>query len=177
MEAGYLIRELDFKNLMKIYLKILIFLVFVGCSIDEDQGIKNALENDKVGGSAADAFADRVAPKGTLSIDNKTDYTRSSTSVSVSLSATDNKGVWAYWLSESSTTPGTSSSCWTSITTTTNFEDHQTFSFSGNQGNRNLNVWYRDQSKVSEVASDTLTCPETGNCYSSKDSTSPSGVN
>jgi len=175
VEAGYLIRVLDFKIFMKIYLRILICLVLVGCSIDEDQGIKNALENNQVGGSEAEAFADRVAPTGKLSIDNKTDYTRSSTSVSISLSATDNKGVRAYCLSESSSTPGSSSSCWTSITTTTSFTDNQTFSFSGNQGNRNLNVWYRDQSKVSEVASDTLTCPETGNCYSSKDSTSPSG--
>ena len=53
---------------MKIYivLFILIFIPIIGCSIDEDQGIKEALNNDAAGGSAADAYADRIPPQEAL---------------------------------------------------------------------------------------------------------------
>ena len=73
-------------------------------------------------GSSSNITNDTTAPSnGSISISNKTSYTYSSTNLSLSLSAYDSNGVSAYCLSSSSYTPSASSTCWTSITNTSNF--------------------------------------------------------
>ncbi|GEM_PF-1254707 len=58
---------------------------------------------------------DTTAPSGSVSINSGVLYTNSTT-VTLTLSATDSTGVTGYYLSDSSTTPSASASGWTSVT-------------------------------------------------------------
>jgi hypothetical protein len=69
------------------------------------------------------------APSGSLKIDNATTTTTSS-SVTLNLTATDNKGVVGYLASESSEPPSTDSTSWVSVTSTESYSADVSFTLS-----------------------------------------------
>ena len=75
------------------------------------------------------SFPDDEAPTGTLKIDNATTTTTSS-SVTLNLTATDNKGVVGYLASESSEPPSTDSTSWVSVTSTESYSADVSFTLS-----------------------------------------------
>ncbi len=89
------------------------------------------------------SFPDDEAPTGTLKIDNATTTTTSS-SVTLNLTATDNKGVVGYLASESSAPPSTDSTSWVSITSTTSYSADVSFTLSSGYGVKFVYVWFRD---------------------------------
>ena len=66
---------------------------------------------------------DSLSPTGSISINNKSNYNRYSSYISVYLSAADAYGIIAYYLSSYNTTPSTYSS-WTTISKTTSFNSN-----------------------------------------------------
>jgi hypothetical protein len=83
------------------------------------------------------------APTGSISINSGASYTNS-TSVTLSLSASDDVGVTGYYLSTSSTTPSASASGWTSVTSTTNYSSSVSYTLRSGDGTKTVYVWYKD---------------------------------
>ena len=88
-------------------------------------------------------FPDDQAPTGTLKIDNATASTTSS-SVTLNMTASDNKGVVGYLASESSAPPSVDSSSWVSITSTKSYSADISFTLSSGYGVKFVYVWYKD---------------------------------
>ena len=89
------------------------------------------------------SFPDDEAPTGTIKIDNATTTTTSS-SVTLNLTATDNKGVVGYLASESSAPPSTDSTSWVSITSTESYSADVSFTLSSGYGVKFVYVWFKD---------------------------------
>ena len=90
-----------------------------------------------------DATLDEQAPTGSLTIDNATSST-TSTSVTLNMTAKDNVGVVAYMTSESSVPPSPSSSDWVSITSATSYSANASFTLSTGYGVKFVYVWFKD---------------------------------
>jgi len=90
-----------------------------------------------------DASLDEQAPTGSLTIDNGTAST-TSTSVTLNMTAKDNVGVVGYMTSESSVPPSSSSSDWVSITSTTSYSADVSFTLSSGTGVKFVYVWFKD---------------------------------
>ena len=88
-------------------------------------------------------FPDDEAPTGTLKIDNAT-TTTTSRSVTLNLTATDNKGVVGYLASESSAPPSTDSTSWVFIDSTTSYSADVSFTLSAVYGMKFVYVWFKD---------------------------------
>ena len=86
---------------------------------------------------------DDEAPTGILKIDNATTTTTSS-SVTLNLTATDNKGVVGYLASESSAPPSTDSTSWVSVTSTESYSADVSFTLSSGYGEKFVYVWFKD---------------------------------
>ena len=89
------------------------------------------------------SFPDDEAPTGTLKIDNATTTTTSS-SVTLNLTATDNKGVVGYLASESSAPPSIVSTSWVFIDSTTSYSADVSFTLSAEYGMKFVTVWFKD---------------------------------
>jgi len=89
------------------------------------------------------SFPDNEAPTGTLKIDNATTTTTSS-SVTLNLTATDNKGVVGYLASESSAPPSIDSTSWVFIDSTTSYSADVSFTLSAVYGMKFVYVWFKD---------------------------------
>jgi len=92
------------------------------------------------------------------------------------LSAYDSNGVTAYCLSTSSSIPSSSSSCFISVSSASNFSKTiSNVSISAGGGWRFIYGWFKDSSgNVSLTFSDSIYCPTNGSCSSSVDNTAPS---
>jgi hypothetical protein len=88
-------------------------------------------------------FPDDEAPTGTLKIDNA-NTTTTSRSVTLNLTATDNKGVVGYLASESSAPPSTDSTNWVFIDSTTSYSADVSFTLSAVYGMKFVYVWFKD---------------------------------
>jgi len=96
-----------------------------------------------------DLFIDDIAlptNPGLAFVDNITKT--NTTSVNVELSATDNKGITAYFLSESQSPPSPTDEAWVSVTSMTNFSKTVSYTLAGTSGpgvfDRTVYVWYKD---------------------------------
>ena len=89
------------------------------------------------------SFPDDEAPTGTLKINNATTTTTSRT-VTLNLTATDNKGVVGYLASESSAPPSTDSTSWYFIDSTTSYSADVSFTLSAVYGMKFVYVWFKD---------------------------------
>jgi hypothetical protein len=100
---------------------------------------------------------DLTPPTGSISINSGASYTNS-TSVTLSLSASDSVGVTGYYLSTSSSTPSASASGWTSVTSTTNYSSSVSYTLSSGDGTKTIYVWYKDSAgNISSAYSDSIT--------------------
>jgi len=100
---------------------------------------------------------DYTAPTGSVTISKSRYYY----SAYVSLSATDNVGVTAYCVKTSSLTPSSSDSCWTSVTSTTNFSQSSISisSYTSRYKTSYAYAWFRDGAgNVSSQYSDSTYC-------------------
>ena len=93
---------------------------------------------------------------------NDNDSSTSNTNVILSLSATDNVGVTAYYLSELNTNPSSTLSGWNFVSGGTSFSDNVSFTLSSSSTvgshSRTLYVWFKDAAgNVSTSASDGIT--------------------
>ena len=129
---------------------------------------------------------DTTAPSGSITISrpgySDASYTNSTT-ITLTLSATDNIGVTGYYISDSSSTPSASASVWTSVTSTTSYSGTVSYSLSSGEGGKTIYVWYKDAAgNVSNSASDTIildttaptvniTSPTTDTTYTTTSST------
>ncbi len=92
------------------------------------------------------SVSDTASPSNTTStnfINSGVTYTNSS-SVTLSISATDSVGVTEYYASESSTTPSASATGWTSVTSATSYSADVPFTLSSGGGIKSVYVWFKD---------------------------------
>ncbi len=89
------------------------------------------------------SFPDNEAPTGTLTINNGTTTTLSRT-VTLNLTATDNKVVVGYLASESSAPPSIVSTSWVFIDSTTSYSADVSFTLSAEYGMKFVTVWFKD---------------------------------
>ena len=89
------------------------------------------------------SFPDNEAPTGTLKINNAATTTTSRT-VTLNLTATDNKGVVGYLASESSAPPSIDSTRWWFIDSTTSYSADVSFTLSSGYGVKFVYVWFKD---------------------------------
>ena len=100
-------------------------------------------------------------PSGSVSINNDDVYTNS-TIVTLNLSATDDVGITGYYISTGSSTASISSSGWTSVTSTTNYNEYVSHTLSSGDGEKTVYVWYKDNSEnISDVVSDSIILDQT----------------
>ena len=115
-----------------------------------------------ISASASDSItltiSDSTAPSSpSVSIDSDAVST-TNTSVTLTLSATDNVGVTGYCAKESSTTPSSNDTCWTSVTSTTSYSGSVSFTLSSGFGTKTVYVWFKDVAgNVSASSSDSIT--------------------
>ena len=99
---------------------------------------------------------DTTIPTGYTIVNNDDTYAISTT-VTLTLSATDDVGVTGYYISENSTIPSASDLGWTSIPPTTSYSASISYTLSNSDGNKAIYVWYKDDSgNVSSTASDSI---------------------
>jgi hypothetical protein len=89
------------------------------------------------------SFPDDESPTGTLKINNASTTTLSRT-VTLNLTATDNKGVVGYLASESSAPPSIVSTSWVFIDSTTSYSADVSFTLSAEYGMKFVTVWFKD---------------------------------
>ena len=77
---------------------------------------------------------DSSRPSGSITINNPLSYSWNSTSISVSLSATDNVGVTGYYVSTSSSSPSASASGWTAVSSTASYSITLSMSIASSSG-------------------------------------------
>lgn len=95
-------------------------------------------------------------PIGAISI-NSGAYCTNSLTVTANLSATDNTGVTGYYLSVNATPPSQHTAGWTSITTTTIYEEDVSYTLSNIDGRNTVYAWYKDASgNISDTASNSI---------------------
>jgi hypothetical protein len=101
--------------------------------------------------------SDASSPIGFLSINSGATYSRSE-KVTLSLSATDNVGITAYYLSTNDSTPSASDTGWTSVTATNSYSSNVSYTLSSGDGSKTVYVWFKDSSgNISNSANDSIT--------------------
>ena len=133
-------------------------------------------------GSESSTTTDTAAPVGSISINDGASYTNSTT-VTITLTATDDVGVTGYYVSEDSTVPSASASGWTSVSSTASYNETLSYSLSSDDGSKTIYVWYKDDAgNVSGTASAaiivdttlplvTISSPTSNSTYTSASST------
>ena len=116
----------------------------------------NAMSSNYTWSFTTGSAPDTTAPSGSVSINSGASYTNS-TSVTLTLSATDSVGVVGYYASTSSSTPTTSASGWNSVTSTTSYTGSVSYSLASGDESKTVYVWYKDAAgNVSSAASDSI---------------------
>jgi len=115
---------------------------------------------------------DSTAPIGSVTIDNSTTYTSSSTSLNLNLSATDSYAVTSYCVMDNQTTPNNSDSCWKEITATSSYKSTVSHPIDNGTGFKVIYVYYKDgANNISSPFSDSINCSIAGDNCSSSDVT------
>jgi len=100
---------------------------------------------------------DTTSPTSTSISINSGANSTSSINATLTLAASDNVGIIAYYASETSTTPASSDSGWTSVTSTTSYSANVSFVLSSGDGTKIVYIWFKDSAgNASAVASDTI---------------------
>src|SRR3990167_5285272 len=106
-------------------------------------------------------IVDKTAPSNPSITINNGAASTTSKAVTISLSSSDDVGVRGYCVSESSTTPSVSDSCWTSVISATSYSSSVSFTLSGGSVGNNTNtvyVWFKDNAgNISSSTSDSIT--------------------
>ena len=114
-------------------------------------------------------YCDSNRPSGSITINNPSNYTKDTTSINVTLTATDNLGVTGYYVStSSSSTPSASASGWTTVSSTTSYsKNSEEMNITNLPGWRYVYAWFKDAAgNVSSRSSDSMYCPSSGaSCF------------
>ncbi|MBF0236783.1 MAG: hypothetical protein HQM12_03695 [SAR324 cluster bacterium] len=118
--------------------------------------------------------SDTNSPQNPGIVVNNNDSSVSSTTVTLTLSATDDTGITQYYVSEDSTEPEFSASGWVEVTSSASYAGDVSFTMSSASGageyTRTIYVWFMDAAgNISDVASDSITLIVT-------DTTSPTNI-
>lgn len=101
-------------------------------------------------------FAGMNIPVGSILINNDDEWTPSR-AVTLTLVASDDKGIVGWFVSESPTPPAASDPGWQSVTTVPSFAAAVPFTLGDGEGDKTVYAWYRDaDGNVSFIASDTI---------------------
>ena len=130
---------------------------------DTDGDTDTAEEDTVTGGSNdtgidTDGEDDTTSPSNTsISINSNADNA-TSTSVMLSISATDSVGVTGYYVSESSTAPANNVSGWVSVTSTTSYSANVSFTLSSvDNESKTVFAWFKDSAgNISLATSDSI---------------------
>ncbi|MEK7234281.1 MAG: putative Ig domain-containing protein [Elusimicrobiota bacterium] len=102
-----------------------------------------------------------AAPQGTISINANASYTNTTT-VSLTLGATDSVGVTGYYLSTSTLNPSASASDWTTVTSNTSYSATVPYTLITTDGVKTLYCWYKDAAgNISTSSTDAITLDST----------------
>lgn len=99
---------------------------------------------------------DTTAPNCSIYINDGDSYTNT-TSVTLSLSATDDVGVMGYLVSSGSSRPSAEDPKWSSTTSNNNFTASISYTLSGDDGKKTVYAWYKDSAgNISNFSSDSI---------------------
>jgi hypothetical protein len=102
-------------------------------------------------------FLDTEAPTNSAISINSDASTTNSVSVTLNLSANDSINIYAYYASETSTTPDSSDSGWTNVTATTSYAADVAYDLLSGDSTKTVYVWFKDAAgNVSTTASDSI---------------------
>ena len=136
-------------------------MTLVGGSSGIKDLVGNVMTSDYTFSFTTAAEPDTTAPSSPAVTINSGATRTNSTTVTLSLSATDNTGVTGYYASESQTAPAADAPGWTPVTSSTDYSANVSFTISGGDGSKTVYVWFKDSSgNVSAGASDGIT-PDT----------------
>ncbi|OGX56353.1 MAG: hypothetical protein A2460_03295 [Omnitrophica WOR_2 bacterium RIFOXYC2_FULL_43_9] len=100
--------------------------------------------------------SDAQLPTGSISINNGASYTNT-TALTLSLSASDNRGVAGYYLSTSNITPESSAAGWVTVNSIASYSARVNYTLTTGNEIRTVYCWYKDAAgNVSSVASDSI---------------------
>ena len=141
-----------------------ISLIQVPSTGNDTDGDTDTAEEDTVTGGSndtgidTDGEDDTTSPSNTsISINSNADNA-TSTSVMLSISATDSVGVTGYYVSESSTAPANNVSGWVSVTSTTSYSANVSFTLSSvDNESKTVFAWFKDSAgNISLATSDSI---------------------
>ena len=130
-------------------------------------------------------IADTTAPDGSVSINNGSSYTNT-TSVTLTLSAADNVRVIGYYISTNPNPPSAIASDWKPVASSKNYSENISHTLNSGDGNKTVYVWYKDASGNISIAANnsiildttaptiTITSPTSDSTYTTK--TSPISI-
>ncbi len=122
-------------------------------------------------------ITDQSAPTNPSITINSGASSTASSSVTLSLSALDDGGVTGYYLSQTSSTPSSSASGWTSVTSTTSYSGSVSHTLTGGSGLKTVYVWFQDSAgNVSSEANDSITYYSIPNIYCGLTNSSTAGT-
>jgi len=107
-------------------------------------------------------YTDRTPPTGSITINNKSSYSRYSTRLNFNISSTDAVGVKAYYTSKNDTTPSLISDSWKNHSSTTSLSEKD-LSLSVNSCSssctRYVYIWFKDEAEnISDIYQDSVYC-------------------
>lgn len=104
---------------------------------------------------------DTTAPENHSIQINDGDSSTDSNSVTITLTAFDQKGITGYYLSESDSTPDLSDSGWVNVTESETFMDEISFTLTTDTGLKTVCAWFKDaEGNVSSEIEDVITLEE-----------------
>ena len=122
-------------------------------------------------------ITDQSAPTNPSITINSGASSTASSSVTLSLSALDDGGVTGYYLSQTSSTPSSSASGWTSVTSATSYSGSVSHTLTGGSGLKTVYVWFQDSAgNVSSEANDSITYYSIPNIYCGLTNSSTAGT-
>ena len=122
-------------------------------------------------------ITDQSAPTNPSITINSGASSTASSSVTLSLSALDDGGVTGYYLSQTSSTPSSSASGWTSVTSATSYSASVSHTLTGGSGLKTVYVWFQDSAgNVSSEANDSITYYSIPNIYCGLTNSSTAGT-
>ena len=110
-------------------------------------------------------YCDSTRPSGSITINNASNYTTDTTSINVTLTATDSVGVTGYYVSTSSSAPSASASGWTAVSSTASYSIAVSMSIASGYTLRYVYAWFKDASgNVSSRSTTSMYCTSQWGC-------------
>ena len=139
------------RKLYVFFIILLIAFITMGCGDSSSSSSDSTDPTDPT-------ITDSVSPSNLSVSINGGDSSTDTVNVTLSLSATDDTGVVAHFVSKSSAAPSNGDAGWVLVTSTKNYSADVAFTLSSTPGTKTVYAWFKDAAEnVSTIANNTIT--------------------